>query len=173
MLSSRSWRSFSSAAFFLLFEQANTPKTIEIIDAYAFADCNSLKYITNLKNTKVGILGTSAFENCELLEELEFPKELEAIGSAAFAGCKGIKKITFPKNSALKVIGNHCFKGCENIEEIALPDGMEMIGISAFADCKSLKKISIPKTCENEPGIVEIYEREGIQVECRSLEGVK
>lgn len=154
-------------------EHVELPKTIEIIDAYAFADCNSLKYITSLKDTKVGVIGTSAFENCELLEELEFPKELEAIGSAAFGGCKGIKKITFPKDSELKVIENHCFRGCENVEQIVLPDGMEMIGISAFADCKSLKKISIPKSCENEPGIVELSETKGIKVECRSLEGVK
>lgn len=149
------------------------PASIEKIGDYAFADCNSLRDITNFADTKITSIGTSAFECCELLESVEFPKELETLGGAVFGGCKALRRVEFSKNAALKEIGNHCFRGCEHLEEITLPDSVEKVGLSAFADCQSLKRISIPKSLETEPGIIELRQQAVVQIDCRGLEGVE
>lgn len=148
-------------------ERVVLPGTIEDIGAYAFADCIHLKSITKFSDMQVKCIHTSAFENCEEIEELEFPKELQRLEGAAFAGCKNVKRIQFAEDSLLKEIGDHCFRGCAQLECMELPDSVEKVGISAFADCPALRKIQLPARCENEPGIVELKEKQGLTISFR------
>lgn len=145
------------------------PETIEMIDAYAFADCRALEEFTGFAGMKLKKIGTSAFENCVCLRQADFPKELEYLGGAAFAGCTGLRSVTFAENSGLKVIEDHCFRDCEALERIELPDLLEKVGVSAFAGCKSLRYVSVPAACAREPGIEELKQIAGLRTDIRDV----
>lgn len=148
--------------------EVSLPRSIEVIDSYAFADCRALVKLTSLARLEVKEIRTSAFENCVGLEHLEFAEELEVLGGAAFAGCSGLKSVVFAEGSRLKVISAHCFRGCLGLVWVELPDSVETVGVSAFAGCDSLQCISVPASCAKEPGVTELRTL-GKRVEIRGV----
>ena len=139
-------------------EKICLPKSISIIEDYAFADCTLLQMQEDLSQLPLNYIGNSAFENCEKLEVSRLPDSLETIEGAAFAGCLAIEKIIFSDNALLKKIGAHSFRGCKKLKEVYLPDQIEYIGISAFKYCSSLVSISVPERIKDQPGIAELNE---------------
>ncbi|MGI5947004.1 MAG: leucine-rich repeat protein [Lachnospiraceae bacterium] len=150
-------------------ETVTVPQTLKRVGNYSFADCIHLKEFHHFYDTHIEWIGTAAFENCRELTEIRFPETVQSIGGAAFAGCEGIKKMEFPEQSVLKEIGDHGFRGCRKLEELVLPDSVNRIGISAFSGCDSLRQLSIPAACEQEPGILELREQEGLQIILRDV----
>ncbi|MBQ4283605.1 MAG: leucine-rich repeat protein [Lachnospira sp.] len=150
-------------------EEVVLPESVEVIGAYAFADCFRLKDITACSDMSVRTIGTSAFENCRNLQAAIFGETLQSLGAAAFAGCSGLKRVQFAGECGLTHIGDHCFNGCENLESIELPDSVEVVGVSAFANCKKLIEISVPAGCETQPGIEQLRQETEVQVCVRSL----
>ncbi len=86
------------------------PSSLEIIGAYAFADCPNLNSITFEKGGKV-LIGESAFEGCSLLCSVSLNDSVLSIGDAAFRDCPRIFKLKLGKE--ITKIGYEAFKGCE------------------------------------------------------------
>ena len=150
-------------------EKLVMPSEMEVIEEYAFADCNEVSDITDFSDTNLKHIGNSAFAECKKIKRLNFPKTLESIGNAAFCGCEGVEEIIFPEDSALKTIGTHCFKGCKTVKVIELPDSIESVGMSAFMDCESLEKIIVPAGSKSMDGIKELLSNDNVQVISREL----
>ncbi|MGM9566574.1 MAG: leucine-rich repeat protein [Clostridia bacterium] len=137
-------------------EKIRFPKSIEVIEAYAFADCENMTVETDLKNLPLTFIGISAFENCRKLDFSSLSENLHTIEGAAFAGCSSLKKLIFSDRAALKKVGDHAFRDCSSLTEVYLPDQTEYIGVSAFLGCTSLKKVSMPEALRNQPGAAEL-----------------
>ncbi len=73
------------------------PKSIEIIEKMAFANCKELIEV----EWKVGLqkISESAFRNCIKLKEIGLPSSVTTLENNAFYGCKGLEKIVFSDES--------------------------------------------------------------------------
>ncbi|MBQ7596819.1 MAG: leucine-rich repeat protein [Clostridia bacterium] len=113
------------------------PSSISEIEAYSFADSQSLSSIIIPEG--VISIGRNAFYNCSALEEITIPDSLTSIGSNAFAGT-AIKNLQIPDtltsigynafNCGLKNLTLRCslpadipFGNCSGIETITLTTG--------------------------------------------------
>ena len=67
------------------------PDSLQIIDDYAFCDCENLTEIYFPDNLK--IIGERTFENCIALHKIRMPETIEEIGWRAFYNCKNLKRI--------------------------------------------------------------------------------
>lgn len=134
-------------------ETVNLPKSLKVIEAYAFAECDRIVNLTDLYETNLTNIGTSAFENDKEIQGLHFPNSLKTLGPAAFAGCTGLETVEFDDSANIEALEDHCFKGCTNLTYIRLPDSVSRIGISCFEGCSELQAISIPRRLEEQPGI--------------------
>ena len=86
------------------------PETVTEIGPRAFADCKSLKSITALGVTVIGI---EAFQNCDDLKEAAFSPSLTTIGDRAFHSCGRLQSLAAP--ATLTEIGTDALMGCENL----------------------------------------------------------
>ncbi len=125
------------------------------IQAYAFADCISLKSIElpqfdfnewlKCSSHTFGILGKGAFKNCKSLEKIVLPSGVQYLYPEAFAGCTSLKSITrgkgaFTLSLTIKV---GALDGCLYLEE--LPEDIDCTD-DARRTCISLK----PRTQEGD-----------------------
>lgn len=89
------------------------------------------------------ILEDYAFCDCEDLASISLPENIKSIGRYAFDNCQNLKVLDIP--SSVLTIGNSAFENCYSLEYINLPDGLLTIGEGAFEYCRSLTQITIPK----------------------------
>ena len=115
---------------------------VEIIEDSAFQFCDKLTKII-LPNTLKKI-GTSAFEQCSLLERIEIPEGVELIDEWCFFECINLQKVTLP--STLKEIGKHAFEQCYKLNNINIPEGVKELKEYTFYNCENLKDIYLPST---------------------------
>ena len=119
------WGAFGSSSL----ESIELPIGLEIIEAYAFSECKSLKSVV-LPNT-IKSIGGSAFRESSL-ESIELPIGLELIGGYAFYGCKSLKYVYFPP-SPLE-LGDLCFSDCDNlIRQEGFHPGIKSYGYNPFS----------------------------------------
>ena len=119
------WNAFGSSSL----ESIELPIGLEIIEAYAFSECKSLKSVV-LPNT-IKSIGGSAFRESSL-ESIELPIGLELIGGYAFYGCKSLKYVYFPP-SPLE-LGDLCFSDCDNlIRQEGFHPGIKSYGYNPFS----------------------------------------
>ena len=119
------WGAFGSSSL----ESIELPIGLEIIEAYAFSECKSLKSVV-LPNT-IKSIGGSAFRESSL-ESIELPIGLELIGGYAFYGCKSLKYVYFPP-SPLE-LGDLCFSDCDNlIRQEGFHPGITSYGYNPFS----------------------------------------
>ena len=96
------------------------PNTVNIIDRYAFADCEGLKEMTIPGS--VTVIGESAFENCNGLESLHIPGSVTHIGYGAFSDCFVLNDVYCDIADPTAVeMGNYVFSGFG--EEYGVYDG--------------------------------------------------
>ena len=114
-------------------------KSTKSIGNYAFAECKSLKSISQWSG--VTTISTCAFKGCSSLETLKIPNNVTSIGNSAFEGC-GMTSITIPNR--ITSIGNSVFKNCVNLTNIIIPNNVTSIGNYAFNRCTNLTSVTIP-----------------------------
>ncbi len=71
------------------------------------------------------IIGTGAFERCELIKHITFPKTLVKIESSAFRYAEGITALELPPS--LEEIENAAFFYCRSLEKIRIPSSVNSI----------------------------------------------
>lgn len=98
------------------------PKSLEVIESFAFANCTALESI-NIKGLKK--LEFWAFSGCSNLTEVKLPEGLESIESLAFDGCN-LSSLRLP--STLQYVENSAFCNMGNVEMLVFPPGVEFFG---------------------------------------------
>ena len=63
-------------------------------------------------------IGNYAFANCESLSYISFASTLKRIGDCSFLGCVSLTTITIPSN--VKNLGDKLFEGCSNLSSLAI-----------------------------------------------------
>ena len=121
------------------------PKSITIVDNFAFNGCKNLQHIDI--NEGVKSIGNDSFAGCNSLEEISIPSSVVDIGQDAFNGCIGLKRITL--SEGLKTIGYRAFSFCESLESITIPNSVVEVESKAFESCHNLKEIILPACIEN------------------------
>ena len=76
------------------------------------------------------VIGAFAFARCTSLRSITLPDSLETIGDKAFLRCTALRSITLP--DSLETIGMRAFQNCASLTSITLPDSLETIGDQAF-----------------------------------------
>jgi hypothetical protein len=120
-----------------LLVSVETHDGIEIIEAYAFDECISLR---GIKLPGVREVGYCAFFRCSEMTNVEFGNKLETIGEHAFNKCRSLTRIEM---STVRTIEDSAFYDCEQLSDVELP-AVETIGDFAFFNCFRLQRIAIP-----------------------------
>lgn len=110
---------------------------INIISAYMFSGCTSLKTITLPRN--ITTIEYGAFENCTALTSVTF--------GGGLTGNNKVEKLT--------TIDGAAFRGCSSLEVIEIPSTVTSIGQSAFAGCTSLRFVYLPTDASYGAGVFE------------------
>ncbi len=110
---------------------------VEVIEKYAFANCNFLHYVKLPKTLRE--IGIGAFGGCATLKQINLPQNLKELGIEAFAECRCLATIGIPES--LDKINYHTFYNCQSLTSISLPSTIESIEEGAFGKCPELKSI--------------------------------
>jgi hypothetical protein len=116
-------------------EKIEIPKTVEIIDKYAFEGFDGEVYFEQGSNLK--LIKDFAFYYAKL-KTFNVPDSVEEISSHAFAFCENLEKINFTANSKLKNIGHGTFYSCKKLTEFIVPHSVTHISSKVFFGCNSL-----------------------------------
>ncbi|MBQ8497196.1 MAG: leucine-rich repeat protein [Clostridia bacterium] len=129
-------------------EEILLPATLQVIDAYAFAQNKYLSRIVIPAN--VTEMGEGVFEECESLRSVTIEGKLEYLADRTFYKCEMLTEVILP--DTIRSIGNHAFTDCI-FEQIEIPEGVVSIGGEAFCGCNRLHTLNLPE------GLIEIGER--------------
>lgn len=115
--------------------------------------------VLDLSNTKVEIIGKSAFSGCGQLTGVILPETLKSIGSvesgSVFKGCTSLQYVrtaggypdaVFELPEGLETIGKQSFYGCSGLPEnttVSIPESVTYIGSEAFYYTPSITTIVI------------------------------
>lgn len=102
---------------------------IELINSYAFSQCNSLSRI-NIGDS-VNKLGDGCFTGCSSLEEAKFGNVSE-IGTQVFSDCTSLKEVQLGGISEIKY---RAFHNCSSLNSVNIASGAYIIGERAFENC--------------------------------------
>ena len=112
---------------------------------------NTMPYYipTTLKSVTVngGVIGESAFENCDMLTQIIINASITTIPKDSFNTCSSLKEFTIPEG--VTHIESYAFSKCTSLKELTIPEGVTHIESCAFYKCTSLKTIFIPSTIQN------------------------
>lgn len=133
------------------------PKTVEMINQYAFSGCDKLTIITDYvskpkswsslwNSTKIPVLwGLSQYKIDNLFNYIvNNNKEIFLLECVD----KNIDTINLKDlyQYPIKGICRSCFEGCSKLKSIVISDKVEFIGKYAFKDCVLLQNIKLPKS---------------------------
>lgn len=118
---------------------------VKVIGDSAF---NSMSLLSNVQfPSTLETIGESAFLSTGLGGTITFPKTLQTIGKTAFSYLTGnLEKVTFEKDSEIKIIGENAFANNSFLSSVELPEGLEEIRDGAFGSCNSIKSLTLPST---------------------------
>lgn len=116
------------------------PRSVTVIQPYAFAGCTNLKAVTIPSGVEKIDEGT--FGYCSSLTEIVIPEGVTEIGTMAFTNCDNIVRAQLP--TTLKTIGPAAFYCNKSLSEISFGGGLETISNGAFLDCPSLMEVNVP-----------------------------
>ncbi len=147
--------------------------TPEMIDRFAFAHCDALKYSlingTHYNYFKipegVKFIGHGAFYDSLGLVDVELPSTLVqsfegsadgetnyGIDSFAFQACLNLKTVTLHGSSAsgsLQTLASSVFNGCTNLEKVVIPNNIKTLGNNLFNGCKKITQITNDSSVSN------------------------
>ena len=113
------------------------PEGTQIIDTFAFSDCETLNRIT-LPNSVTSI-EFRAFTCCTALTDINIPEGVTNIEDETFADCFALTGISLP--DSVTSIGCGAFNCCSMLTNLSIPDCVTYIGRAAFSDCSNLTLI--------------------------------
>lgn len=113
------------------------PKSVKVIDKYAFANCPNLKTVIAPGVTSCGIY---AFYQCENLVNVEIPN-LTVANTAMFKNCINLETA---KLGTITEIDNDGFYGCEKLKLVKTTADAISFSARTFYNCNELT-ISTPK----------------------------
>ena len=115
------------------------PRTVKMIGAEAFKDCNRLKSIDI--GGGVTAIDERAFLGCAALEGVEMlPNSVQQIGVQAFAYCSKLQSVTLP--NSVTEIGEEAFRGCFLLQQVDIPESVTVLGGRVFLDNTNLKEVN-------------------------------
>ena len=128
----------------LCVERVILPDSVEIIDDYAFYNCN--KNLSSVEmSPNIYYLGKGAFGNCYNLQEIDLSNtRIEVIQEGTFEDCRVLSNVMLP--DTVKIIGDWAFRWCKKLRRVDLKEGVEHIGEDAFCGCQGLNSIDLPTT---------------------------
>ena len=119
------------------------PASVTEIGAIAFIDCLLLASVTFAPGSTLGVIRSSAFRNCNLLQTIVIPASVTEIGNSAFRSCDILATVTFAPGSTLTTIGVSAFEDTA-LTSIVIPNSVTSIESETFASCDLLTTITIP-----------------------------
>ena len=118
----------------------STRQNVIGIGTSCFENNNVIENIT--LPAKISTISSYSFKNCEKIVELNIPSGVLNIETAAFEGCENLESITLP--SSLTSIGSNAFKGCSSLTELVIPNSVTTMGNSILSDCFDIAELTIP-----------------------------
>lgn len=113
--------------------------TVRRIGTKAFANTSlSLLHLPD----SVEIIESFAFYNCNKLTNIDLPRDLYIIEYYGFAECSGLIKVEFNEN--IEEIYPYAFSDCYNIREFIVPDSCISIGEGVLKGCQCIERLIIP-----------------------------
>ncbi|MBO5716046.1 MAG: leucine-rich repeat domain-containing protein [Clostridia bacterium] len=133
------------------------PKSIQVIDSFAFSYCDYLQYIEFENGSTLRMINDYAFNNCKILSRIDVPAGVERIGYRAFSTCPMLSKINVDNQSVYYCTINDCVYSKDmttlvvvvptySEKEFIVPEGVVDIMEGAFRDCDNIESIVIPST---------------------------
>lgn len=105
----------------------------------AFAVCRKLTTLQIPKS--IQIIEAQAFENCEgLTGNVTIPKTVSTLGSSAFRHCHSLNQLIFEENGQLTFIESYLAND-SGITYLRIPGHITKIGDGAFGNCNKLQKV--------------------------------
>ncbi len=109
----------------------NIPRSVQSIDNYAFAECESLADVSVQTDGQLGGIYKGAFYNCRNLKSIAIPDAVQEISEYAFYGCSVLADVPVAETSHLKGIYDHAFE-YSGIKSFVMPAELSEIGEYAF-----------------------------------------
>lgn len=122
------------------FTEIILPDTIEIIDRYAFRNCQYLETINFPKSLKY--IGREAFADCDSIAKIQLDCPDLVLEKLVFTECHKLKTAYINVND----IGEEAFSFCENLENVTLGENVKSIGYQAFLKDTLIADINIPSS---------------------------
>lgn len=92
-------------------------------------------------NLPVKVVGSKAFEDCEIITSVTMDNGIEQIDPYAFHDCENLIHIQFPES--LSSIAYSVVNNCDSLVEIKIPKNVKSIGSYTFDNCDKLEKITV------------------------------
>ena len=136
-----------AAFFYCHLTKITIPEGVEIIDDFAFSDCDRLKTVVLPSTLK--IINFCAFGSTSSLEDITIPGSVELINTGAFQE-SGIKVLSFNEGSESFVtrIAENAFNSCTRLKTIELSSSIADISNDAFSMCTAIDTIIIDFSIE-------------------------
>lgn len=133
------------------------PKSIKVIDSFAFSYCDYLRYIEFESGSELRMINDYAFNNCKVLSKIDVPASVEKIGYRAFSTCPMLESINIDENNEYYCSINDSVYSKDltilvvvvpmySKTEFTVPNGVVKIMEGAFRDCDNIESITIPTT---------------------------
>ncbi len=112
--------------------RANSPTVtisegVEVIGAYAFAECTFLTSLDSLLPDSMTSIGTYAFKGCTGLTEFTVPSGI-TLARAAFDGCTSLTTLNIPRDTFVRYTA---FSGCDSIDTATITGTGNMLNLSS------------------------------------------
>ncbi len=122
-------------------ERVEIADSVKTIATYAFSECPKLTYVSPLPKS-LSVIEQYAFNKCKALKEIEFTSGVEVISRYAFYQCSALTDVVLV--SGTKTVEQRAFYQCSKLKNLTLPDTVETIGDYAFYYCTSLTLEKFP-----------------------------
>lgn len=99
----------------------NFPKSLRIIEEYAFSECATLK-VVKLQNVKY--IGRNAFEKCYNLKHVEIYGDISELYSYTFDICLNLRYVKL--TNSIKLMANDTFRNCKILPTNSLFENREV-----------------------------------------------
>ena len=96
-------------------------QNIQVIQDYAFAECDNLSSVSFSDDSMLETIGEGAFSSNPKLKQVFLPDNLKTISSLAFSDT-AINSITIPKS--VETIDDRAFGNCINLAEVTIDSGI-------------------------------------------------
>jgi hypothetical protein len=96
-------------------------REIEVLSKGSFHLCKSLRRLKFESESNLRSLEARAFQQCNSLRFVSLPSSTEVLGHRCFAKCRNLRQVEFGPKSKLTRIEVESFAGCGALDPILLP----------------------------------------------------